>query len=258
MSSPIRLKRRLPGGAAGAPAALKTAEVAINMADNVVYAGFGDDGNGNATNVVPIAGKGAFSQKSENETISGDKTFTGVVTVQTPTASAHAATKQYVDNQLSNAAQTGGDGITVSNGVVTVDGSVARLTGADFTGTVTASTATAADSSTKVATTAFVAKAIQDLVGASPESLDTLAEIATAINNDASLNNTINQAIAAKTTKTANLSDLADVVQARANLGLGSIATQAANAVAITGGSMTGGTIGADVIINAPLDGGSF
>ena len=49
MANQIRIKRRAATGAAGAPASLKNAELAFNEADNVLYYGYGDDGNGNAT-----------------------------------------------------------------------------------------------------------------------------------------------------------------------------------------------------------------
>jgi len=51
MSNVIRFRRRAVGGAAGAPAGLKTAEPAYNMQDGVIYIGFGDDGSGNATTI---------------------------------------------------------------------------------------------------------------------------------------------------------------------------------------------------------------
>jgi hypothetical protein len=55
MVDTLRIKRRAVGGAAGPPAALKSAEIAFNEADNTLYYGKGDSG-GNATSIIAIAG----------------------------------------------------------------------------------------------------------------------------------------------------------------------------------------------------------
>lgn len=60
MANVVRIKRRV-SGLAGAPSGLKSAELAYNMVDDTVYAGKGDDGSGNATSVVAIAGSGTFA-----------------------------------------------------------------------------------------------------------------------------------------------------------------------------------------------------
>ena len=54
MPNTIQLKTRSTGGSIGAPAALKSAELAYNQADGYLYIGYGDDGVGNATSVKPI------------------------------------------------------------------------------------------------------------------------------------------------------------------------------------------------------------
>ena len=72
MPNIIRIKRRVTG-AAGAPTGLKSAELAYNMADNTVYAGFGDDGSGNATAVKPIGGEGTFA-KLDSPALTGTPT----------------------------------------------------------------------------------------------------------------------------------------------------------------------------------------
>ena len=79
MSNIIRIKRRASTGNAGAPSALKNAELAYNEADNVLYYGYGDDGSGNATSIIGIAGSGNNVTVAGTQTISGDKTFSGTV-----------------------------------------------------------------------------------------------------------------------------------------------------------------------------------
>jgi len=74
MANVIRIKRRA-SGAAGAPAALKSAELAHNEVDDTLDIGKGDDGSGNATTVVAVPGKGAFFDTASAQTIGGAKTF---------------------------------------------------------------------------------------------------------------------------------------------------------------------------------------
>ena len=64
--------------------------------------------------------------------------------------------------------------------------------------TVTATTQAASDNSTKVSTTAYVTTAIANLVDGAPSTLNTLNEIAAALNDDAALNTTLTNSIAAK------------------------------------------------------------
>ncbi|MGU9867165.1 phage tail protein, partial [Kluyvera ascorbata] len=67
-----------------------------------------------------------------------------------------------------------------------------------FTGTPKAPTAAAGNNSTQLATTAFVQAALVALINGAPATLDTLKEIAAAINNDPSFSTTINNALALK------------------------------------------------------------
>jgi hypothetical protein len=75
----VRIKRRV-SGAAGAPASLANAELAFNEVDRVLYYGFGDNGSGGATSVQAIGGGGAFVSLATAQTVSGVKTFDGLVT----------------------------------------------------------------------------------------------------------------------------------------------------------------------------------
>ena len=115
MANEIRIKRRA-SGAAGAPSSLKNAELAFNEVDSVLYYGLGTDVSGNANTVVAIGGDGAFLTLTGVQTITGNKTFSGLVdlganaTATTKSANNNSnalATTAYVDSAVS--------GITVNS-----------------------------------------------------------------------------------------------------------------------------------------------
>ena len=125
MANTIRIKRRASGNA-GAPGSLENAELAYNEVDDVLYYGKGTGGaGGTATSVEAIGGAGAYLTLSGVQTVTGNKTFSGLVLVPTPTANAHAATKLYVDNAIS--------GVTLGNTTVTTGSYGSANTVATFT-----------------------------------------------------------------------------------------------------------------------------
>ena len=73
----------------------------------------------------------------------------------------------------------------------------AQLSGAIANG-VTATTQSASDNSTKVATTAYTDTAISNLVDSSPSALNTLNELAAALGDDANFSTTVTNSIATK------------------------------------------------------------
>jgi len=54
--STIKIKRRRVGSA-GAPSSLKNGELAFNEINDVLYYGSGENGAGDATNIIPIGGR---------------------------------------------------------------------------------------------------------------------------------------------------------------------------------------------------------
>ena len=87
MANTIRLKKRASGGASGAPSSLAPSEPAYSEVDNILYYGFGDAGGGAASSVISIGGSGAFTTLTTNQTLSGNKTFTGTVDLSGATLS---------------------------------------------------------------------------------------------------------------------------------------------------------------------------
>ena len=327
MANTIQLKRRV-SGVAGAPAALKSGELAHNEVDDTLYVGKGDDGAGNATSVVPMAGSGGFLALVGAQTVGGAKTFSlvpksaqdasaatdlvrksqidSLLALKAPLASpalsgaptaptalsgtntTQVATTAFVQQaivdfgpgdmlaatydadgdgkvdaaELADAAPwagiTGkptsfppashGHAISEVTGLQTALDAKAALASPALTGTPTAPTAAGGTNTTQLATTAFVAAAIGALIDAAPGAMDTLNELAAALGDDPSFATTVTNALAGKLTAASNLADVPSIATARANLGLGSMATQSASAVAITGGTITGIT----------FDGGTF
>lgn len=78
----------------------------------------------------------------------------------------------------------------------------AEIDSPNLMGTPTAPTPDNDTDSTQIATTEFCQNLIRRLVGAAPETLNTLVELAVAINNDPDFANTIVQALDAKLNKT--------------------------------------------------------
>jgi len=414
MANTIQLKRRA-SGVAGAPAALKSGELAHNEVDDTLYVGKGDDGAGNATAIVPLGGSGGFLALVGTQTVGGAKTFSlvpkssqdasaatdlvrksqldaglaakaalshshaiGDVTGLQATldgklrasANAVSASKLATARTISLAGDLSGsvsfngtanvtltaavaddshahvianvDGLqaaldakaslaspgltgtptapTAASSTNTVqiattafvqqaivdfgpgdmlkssydadnDGKVdaaevadaapwagitgkptsftpashshpvsqvtglqaalnakAALASPVLTGTPTAPTAASGTNTTQLATTAFVAVAISALIDAAPGAMDTLNELAAALGDDPNFATTVTNALAGKLATASNLADLPNKGTARSNLGLGSMATQASNSIAITGGAING----------IALDGGTF
>jgi hypothetical protein len=154
MSNTIRIKRRASGGSSGAPASLENAELAFTEVDDVLYYGKGTGGaGGTASNVIAIGGSGAFATLTSTQTISGNKTFSGTVslgssaTATTKTAgdnSTAVATTAYVDTAVTNATYTftlagdSGSSQTVDdNETITISGGTGLSSVAGSTNTVT-------------------------------------------------------------------------------------------------------------------------
>lgn len=129
MSNIVKIKRR-NSGSPGAPASLKSGEFASNEVDSILYYGAGDDGGGNATSILAIAGPGAFLLLATSQTVTGNKTFTGSIdmtggTPTVPTATltdstTKAASTAFVQGQFPSVSGTTAPKVTFnSKGLIT-------------------------------------------------------------------------------------------------------------------------------------------
>jgi len=117
----------------------------------------------------------------------------------------------------------------------------ANLTSPSFTGTPQAPTAVAGTSNTMIATTAFVATAVTNLIDSAPAVLDTLNELAAALGNDNNFSATVitqlsNKANTASLT-TANVTELTNLYFTNARAILAEIPAVTQLAVTASGSS---------------------
>ncbi|HMT13143.1 MAG TPA: hypothetical protein PKE19_00195 [Aestuariivirga sp.] len=112
------------------------------------------------------------------------------------TTNPHSVTKAQVG--LGNADNTSDASKPVSTATQTALDAKAPLISPGFSGTPTAPTAAAGTNTTQLATTAFVKKAVDDLVAAAPGALDTLDELSAALADDPNFATTMTNALAGK------------------------------------------------------------
>lgn len=263
MANTIRIKKRASTGSAGAPTSLAPSELAFNenTGDKKLYYGYGDNGDGTASSIIAIGGEGAFTTLDTAQTISGNKTFTGTVDLSGATLSGNTT----FGNNLTVTGDltVNGTTTTVNSTTLSVDdknielGSTASPTdaGADGGG-ITLKGDTDHTFNWVNATDAWTSSEHLDLAsgkefkiagtsvltgsslgsGVTGSSLTSVGTITSGTWNGDAIT------VASGGTGATN------ATTARTNLGLGTIATQAANNVSITGGTIDGVTI----------DGGTF
>lgn len=112
MPNSIRLKRRASGGASGAPSSLWAGEPAYSEVDQILYIGEGTGGaGGTATTIRAISGPGAYVSLTGNQTISGTKTVTGTL----------ALTGATIDGFTTTGSITVGGNLTVNGTTTTIN-----------------------------------------------------------------------------------------------------------------------------------------
>ena len=113
-----------------------------------------------------------------------------------------AQTELFFNEQKKLATTSGGIDVTgniaVSGTVDGVDIAAIGVSNGAIASATTATTQSASDNSTKVATTAYVDTAVTNLVDSAPSALNTLNELAAAIGDDANFSTTVTNSIATK------------------------------------------------------------
>ncbi len=155
------------------------AEVSQDSVNDAIVAGVGlDKVYNDADNTITLDIDSTVATLTGTQTLT-NKTLTSPV-INTPTGIVKS------DVGLGNVDNTSDANKPVSTATQTALDLKADLASPTLTGTPTAPTANAGTNTTQIATTAFVGTAIDNLVGGAPGALDTLNELAAAINDDES------------------------------------------------------------------------
>ena len=191
---------------AAVAALIDSAPGAINTL-NELAAALGDDANFSTTITNSIAAVQADVDQNETDSDAADAALSGRLdTLEAdPTTATAVALKldasavstfggTLVDDAdaaaarttlgLGNVDNTTDAGKPVSTAAQTALDLKADLAGPALTGAPTVPTASAGTNTTQIASTAFVSTAVSNLKGNAPSGLDTLGELATAVNND--------------------------------------------------------------------------
>ena len=164
------------------------------------------------------------------------------------------------DLGLGNVDNTADSAKPVSTAQQTALNLKANIASPTFTGTPISTTPSANDSSTKIATTAYVQQELTDLVGTAGSTLDTLGELSASLADDSGSLASLVTTVGTKLAKASNLSDLANVGTSRTNLGVDAAGTDnSTNVTLVTTSydylSISGQAITLGSITNADLAG---
>ena len=175
---------------------------------NELAAALGDDANFSTTITNSIAAVQADVDQNEVDGDAADAALSGRIAVleaDPTTAAAVAAVQADVDQNEADA-----------------DSAIALKADIDspaLTGTPTAPTAAADTNTTQIATTAYVQTEIADLIDGAPAGLNTLNELASAINDDVNALTNVTTLVNANETHVDNLATLTGVAKDSVNLG---------------------------------------
>jgi hypothetical protein len=174
-----------------------TTSLAYDIDSTVATKSYANDAVGNhqsdTTNVHGISDTSALALTA---TVNSALDLKAPLESPTFTGTVSGVTKTMVG--LENVDNTSDSSKPVSTATQTELDIKAPLASPALTGVPTAPTATAGTATTQVATTAFVGTAVSNLVASSPEALDTLNELATALGNDANFSTTLTNNLALK------------------------------------------------------------